>query len=168
MGVKSPRLQLRFSSLFISKQNQKRIDSLKLDIVSAFNDDISVESQLKDQFNKNFQLEMLQSELGNDFEKIWNELYSLKIPDLKSLKKSHEQILKELKVVSVKYRNGEYGENELSKALKTWNSLQQELFNKQLPQERREFFLESVVKYDLPQIDESEICNHSQLLLINM
>ncbi|MCL9979838.1 MAG: bacillithiol biosynthesis cysteine-adding enzyme BshC [Bacteroidia bacterium] len=168
MGVKAPRLQLRFSSLFISKQNQKRIDSLKLDIVSVFNDDISVESQLKEQFNKNFQLEMLQSELGNDFEKIWNELYSLKIPDLKSLKKSHQQILKELKVVSVKYKNGEYGENELSKALKIWNSLRQELFNKQLPQERREFFLESVVKYDLPQIEESEICNHSQLLLINM
>jgi uncharacterized protein YllA (UPF0747 family) len=168
MGVKAPRLQLRFSSLFISKQNQKRIDSLNLDVVQAFEDSALIESQLKEQFNKDFQLEILQSALENHFEKIWNELYSLKIPDLKALKKSHEQTIKELKLVAVKYRNGEYGENSLSKALKTWKSLQQELFNKQLPQERREFFLESVVKYDLSQFDESDIYYPAHLLLINM
>jgi len=168
MGVKAPRLQLRFSSLFISKQNQKRIDSLNLDVVKAFEDSAFMESQLKEQFNNNFQLEILQSALENQFDKIWNELYSMKIPDLKALKKSHEQTINELKLVAVKYRNGEYGENSLSKALKTWKSLQQELFNKQLPQERREFFLESVVKYDLSQFDESDIYYPAHLLLINM
>lgn len=168
MGVKSPRLQLRFSSLFISKQNQKRIDSLNLDVTKAFEDITFIESQLKEQFNKDFQLEILQSALENQFEKIWNELYSLKIPDLKTLKKSHEHSLKELKLVAVKYRNGEYGENSLSKALKSWKSLQQELFNKDLPQERREFFLESVVKYNLSQFDESMNYAQARLLLINM
>jgi len=168
MGVKAPRLQLRFSSLFISKQSKKRIDSLKLEIPMAFSDDISVESQLKDQFEDDFQLDKLQSELELQFETIWNELYTLKIPDLKAVKKSHEQVLKELKAISVKYKNGEYGENELSKALKIWNSLQIELFNKELPQERREFYLDSVVKYNLSQLDESDIISRAQLLLFKM
>lgn len=168
MGVKAPRLQLRFSSLFVSKQNQKKIQSLNLDIQKAFDHELSFESQLKEEFNKDIQLEILQSELEGQFEKIWNEMYSLKIPELKSLKKSHEQILKELRGVSVKYRNGEYGENALSKALKSWKLIQQELFNNQLPQERREFFLESVVKYNISQIDEFEIEKHSQLMVITM
>jgi len=168
MNVIAPRLQLRLSSLFVSKPNQKKINGLEIDINDVFDDSKQIIDLIRNRFNSDSKLDQIQEELGLKYENLWNELYQLKIPELKSLKKTHQQNLKEIKTIATNYRNGFYGENPLSKALKNWEGLNRDLFSRQVPQERKEFFLESLIKYKINEIEIDDLPNLPKFLIFKL
>lgn len=147
--IPAPRLQLRFSSVYLPSSVNKKLSKLKLNESDMWNDWVNLELKIialqKDEFLLDKEIKTLEM----NFDSVRKSLYNLKSPQLKDMKKLQEDMVKELKKISADYKTSPETAGQLAKDLQTAKQLKSEYFDVKNPQERRLFWLELYLKCGL-------------------
>jgi len=148
-NIPAPRIQLRFSSVYITPVVLKKIDKLNLTTDDLWRPLPDVESLLIQKHEETFTLDANIDILTESFEKVRQSLYEIKSLQLKDVKKQQEEMLKVLRKISVEFKNSAENNSQLSKDLLTVKTIKNEHFDAQNAQERRLFWLELFLKNGL-------------------
>ena len=141
-NIPAPRIQLRFSSVYIAPVVLKKLYKLNLTTDDLWRPWPDVESLLIQKHEETFTLDANIDILTESFDKVRQSLYEIKSPLLKDIKKQQEEMLKGLSKISVEFKNSADNNSQLSKDLITAKSIKNEYFDVQNAQERRLFWLE--------------------------
>jgi len=152
-NIPAPRIQLRFSSVYITPVVLKKLDKLNLTTDDLWRPWQDVESLLIQKHEETFTLDANIEKLNESFEMVRQSLYEIKSPQLKDIKKQQEEMLKGLRKISVEFKNSADNNSQLSKDLVTAKNLKNEYFDVQNAQERRLFWLELFLKNGLMNMD---------------
>ena len=156
--VPCPRLQLRLSNQFLPKSVSKKISKLGLEPDNFWLNWADIAAKIEQNNADKYTFDDEIAHLEQNFEIIWQTLYSLQNKDLKQFKSTHIGILKELKKVSREYKDNPETGIKLLKDLKTAEGLKTIFFNDQQPQERVLHWIEIFVLYGEISLDFIDDC----------
>lgn len=145
-GIPAPRIQLRFSSVYLSPSVFKKLHKLNLTTNDMWQSWEEIEAKIIQQQEEKFTLDNHIEKLNESFEDVRQSLYEIKSPQLKDIKKQQEEMLKGLKKISVDFKNSAENHSKLSKDLIIAKDLKKEYFDVQNAQERRLFWFELYLK----------------------
>ncbi len=145
-GLSVPRLQLRLSSAWMNSGTQKKLDQIGLNASEIFKSEKALIEQITQSFENNFQLDGAIQDLQMKLEEIRTQLHAISYPQLKEVKKEHEEMIKKLRAASRSYKSGEWGENELSRSINRLKQLKAAGFDSSNPWERKIFIIEIMLK----------------------
>lgn len=135
-GVVMPRLQLRLSSVILNYSLIKKINKLRLDVDFFWKSWEEIEQYIFHLQEDKFTLDAEIDRLSYTFETIWKSLYGIQYDGLKSIKKDHLEVIKQLKKISLEHKNDPESASQLAKELSIAKNIKQTYFNEDLPQER--------------------------------
>ena len=145
-GLSVPRLQLRLSSAWMNAGTLKKLDQIGIEVHEIFKSEQVLLDQITQSFENNFQLDGAIQDLQKKLEDIRTQLHAISYPQLKEVKKEHEEMIKKLRAVSRSYKSGEWGENELSRSINRLKQLKSSGFDSSIPWERKIFIIEIMLK----------------------
>lgn len=145
-GLSVPRLQLRLSSAWMNSGTQKKLDQIGLNASEIFKSEKALIEQITQSFENNFQLDGAIQDLQMKLEEIRTQLHAISYPQLKEVKKEHDEMIKKLRAASRSYKSGEWGENELSRSINRLKQLKAAGFDSSNPWERKIFIIEIMLK----------------------
>lgn len=140
--IPAPRIQLRFSSVYLSLAVLKKLQKLNLTTNDMWQCWEGIESKIIQHHEETFSLDTHIVKLNDSFENVRQSLYEIRSPQLKDIKKQQDEMLKGLKKISLEFKNSAENNSQLSKDLTTAKNLKNENFDVQNAQERRLFWLE--------------------------
>ena len=159
-GIPAPRIQLRFSSVYLSPAVFKKLHKLNLTTNDMWQSWDEIESKIIQQQEEKFTLDNHIEKLNESFENVRQSLYEIKSPQLKYIKKQQDEMLKGLNKISVEFKNSAENSSQLSKDLLTAKNLKNDYFDIQNAQERRLFWLELY----LNGFDYNEIISKTEII----
>jgi bacillithiol biosynthesis cysteine-adding enzyme BshC len=145
-GLSVPRLQLRLSSAWMNSGTQKKLDQIGIEVHEIFKSEQVLLDQITQSFENNFQLDGAIQDLQMKLEEIRTQLHAISYPQLKEVKKEHEEVIKKLRAASRSYKSGEWGDNELSRSISRLKQLKAAGFDSSNPWERKIFIIEIMLK----------------------
>jgi bacillithiol biosynthesis cysteine-adding enzyme BshC len=147
--IPAPRIQLRFSSVYLAPDVFKKLQKLNLTTNDMWASWEEIELKIIQMHEETFTLDANIDKLNESFENVRQSLYDIKSPLLKGMKKQQDEMLKALKKIAVEYKNSAKNNSQLSKDLVNAKNLKNEYFDVQNAQERRLFWLEIYLKSGL-------------------
>jgi len=141
-GIPAPRIQLRFSSVYLASAVFKKLHKLNLTTNDMWQSWEEIELKIIQHHEETFTLDTHIVKLNDSFENVRQSLYDIKSPHLKDIKKQQDEMLKGLKKISLEFKNSAENNSQLSKDLVTAKNLKNEYFDIHNAQERRLFWLE--------------------------
>ncbi len=168
-GIPAPRIQLRFSSVYLPSAILKKLHKLNLTTNDMWQSWEEIESKVIQKHEETFTLDANIEKLNESFENVRQSLYEVKSMQLKEIKKQQEEMLKGLKKISVEFKNSTENNSKLSKDLSTAKAIKNVYFDVQNAQERRLFWLELYLKGVLynSHISKSEYISFIQFAGLN-
>jgi len=167
--IPAPRIQLRFSSVYLPSAILKKLHKLNLTTNDMWQSWEEIESKVIQKHEETFTLDANIEKLNESFENVRQSLYEIKSIQLKDIKKQQEEMLKGLKKISVEFKNSTENNSKLSKDLSSAKAIKNEYFDVQNAQERRLFWLELYLKGVLynSHISKSEYISFIQFVGLN-
>jgi uncharacterized protein YllA (UPF0747 family) len=140
--IPAPRIQLRFSSVYLSPAVFKKLDKLNLSTNDMWKSWEDIELKIIQKHDESYTLDIHIANLNDSFEKVRQSLYEIKSPQLKDIKKQQEEMLKGLNKISVEFKNSAENNSQLSKDINTAKIIKNDCFDLQNAQERKLYWLE--------------------------
>lgn len=151
-----PILDLRLMMHLSIPGIEKKLDAFPWPKEMWFDSESTLVQQLMSHEYGNLALNVQIPLLRMQFEQIWESLYQIKHPQLKEIKKAHQEVLKALQQTADTFMETGF-EGHIAPKLKQLKNLKATAFNETAPQERRLFWLEWAFKLGgFPQMDSTQ------------